>query len=199
MTICKIEGCGKPVDSRGWCRMHYSRWKRHGDPTKTAGRPHVKTRAELAEYVLSRLVPNGECLDWPGNRYRCGYGVTGFMAKKKLATHRIVCEHVHGAPPPDKPHAIHSCDRKICCNPAHLRWGSRSDNMQDAVKRGRHRGWTVHVKGERVGGAKLTAEDVRRIRFWCSHGCTQKSVAHGLGVRRITVSDVVNRRTWAHL
>lgn len=30
---CKIEGCGKEVAARGWCKMHWTRWSRHGDPT----------------------------------------------------------------------------------------------------------------------------------------------------------------------
>jgi len=29
---CSIGGCGKPVYGRGWCGMHYQRWKRSGDP-----------------------------------------------------------------------------------------------------------------------------------------------------------------------
>jgi len=29
---CSVEGCDKPVTSRGWCEMHYYRWRRHGDP-----------------------------------------------------------------------------------------------------------------------------------------------------------------------
>lgn len=29
---CVIEGCPAPAKSRGWCQMHYARWKRHGDP-----------------------------------------------------------------------------------------------------------------------------------------------------------------------
>lgn len=27
---CSIEGCGKPHYGRGWCSMHYWRWRRHG-------------------------------------------------------------------------------------------------------------------------------------------------------------------------
>lgn len=30
-TMCSIDGCEKPSRSRGWCEMHYSRWKTHGD------------------------------------------------------------------------------------------------------------------------------------------------------------------------
>ena len=29
---CDIEGCGRAVESRDWCIVHYSRWMRTGDP-----------------------------------------------------------------------------------------------------------------------------------------------------------------------
>ena len=31
-NACVIDGCGKPVVARGWCRKHYGRWHKHGDP-----------------------------------------------------------------------------------------------------------------------------------------------------------------------
>lgn len=30
--ICTIAGCKKPHEARGWCRKHYARWRRLGDP-----------------------------------------------------------------------------------------------------------------------------------------------------------------------
>lgn len=32
-AICSIEGCENPKDARGWCKSHWHRWRRHGDPT----------------------------------------------------------------------------------------------------------------------------------------------------------------------
>jgi hypothetical protein len=29
---CSIDGCNSEAITRGWCRMHYFRWRRHGDP-----------------------------------------------------------------------------------------------------------------------------------------------------------------------
>lgn len=29
---CSIDGCDGAVVGRGWCRKHYNRWFRHGDP-----------------------------------------------------------------------------------------------------------------------------------------------------------------------
>jgi hypothetical protein len=31
-VTCSIEGCGKSVKGRGWCAMHWRRWRKHGDP-----------------------------------------------------------------------------------------------------------------------------------------------------------------------
>lgn len=28
--VCVVAGCSKLVYARGWCSMHYSRWRRHG-------------------------------------------------------------------------------------------------------------------------------------------------------------------------
>lgn len=30
--ICSVDGCDKPVFGRGFCRAHYNRFQRHGDP-----------------------------------------------------------------------------------------------------------------------------------------------------------------------
>jgi len=37
---CSIDGCGRPMKSRGWCQAHYFRWRRNGDP----GGPEVLTK-----------------------------------------------------------------------------------------------------------------------------------------------------------
>jgi len=31
---CSIDGCGKVAAARSWCKTHWGRWSRHGDPTK---------------------------------------------------------------------------------------------------------------------------------------------------------------------
>jgi hypothetical protein len=34
--LCSIPGCGKPHRSRGFCDMHYQRFRRNGDPLKVS-------------------------------------------------------------------------------------------------------------------------------------------------------------------
>jgi hypothetical protein len=36
-ACCSVEGCDRPVHQRGWCRAHYMRWWRHGDPLAGRG------------------------------------------------------------------------------------------------------------------------------------------------------------------
>lgn len=36
MTTCSIPGCAKPTNCRGWCKGHYYRWSRYGDPLGSA-------------------------------------------------------------------------------------------------------------------------------------------------------------------
>lgn len=42
---CSVEGCDDPAKVKGWCRIHYTRWYRHGDPTTVLpkkGRPRSR-------------------------------------------------------------------------------------------------------------------------------------------------------------
>lgn len=41
-------------------------------------------------------------------------------------------------PRPGKLHVLHRCDNRKCATPEHLFWGTATDNMRDAVLKGRH-------------------------------------------------------------
>ena len=155
---------------------------------------------EAVKGWLARAVPNNGCLDWPGARCRKGLYARVRRGGRNTRLHRLVCEHFHGPAPAGKPFAIHSCDRPICINPDHLRWGSAKDNAGDREARGR-RPWTLPPprRGEANPNAKLTEESVRRIRFFVSRGCEQKRVAALMGISQTIVNRVCLGRTWAHV
>lgn len=42
--VCSVDGCVRPVNARGWCSMHLSRWQRHGE----VGGPESTYRPDAA-------------------------------------------------------------------------------------------------------------------------------------------------------
>jgi hypothetical protein len=77
-----------------------------------------------------------DCWPWLGKPNIDGYG-TITIAKETFGAHCIAYKITRG----DIPKGIcvcHTCDNRICCNPEHLFLGSRQDNMQDMMKKGRH-------------------------------------------------------------
>ena len=77
-----------------------------------------------------------ECWEWQGSGRTDGYGQF-FALKRYRATHRFSFYIANLYYPPV---VRHKCDNRKCVNPHHLEGGTQSDNMKDAVKRGRHWG-----------------------------------------------------------
>lgn len=71
-----------------------------------------------------------------------GYGDFSYGHKKgpyhfRTGAHRFAWMFKNGREVPLGMDVCHRCDNKKCVNPKHLFVGSRSDNMQDAKKKGR--------------------------------------------------------------
>ena len=117
---CSIPGCKRVARCRGWCRAHYARWCRHGDPRggRTDERPHGLTKAEVVAWHSARSIRDGECLLSVAATAN-GYPSVGF-AGKTVGLHRLSLEvRIDRALERDE-HARHTCHRKTCINPEHL-------------------------------------------------------------------------------
>jgi hypothetical protein len=133
------------------------------------------------------------CWTWAGARNARGYGIFKIAGRSVLA-HRVALalhlgRDVVGC-------VLHSCDNAPCCNPAHLREGSRLDNARDAVERGRLR----PARGERNAAARLSAADVRAIRERHASGrASYARLAAEYGVTPGNIGHIVTRRAWKEL
>lgn len=80
--------------------------------------------------------PNTGCWLWTGAVGSSGYGRVQWKDAGITSAPQAALV-ASGRPRPAGAFALHACDNKICINPAHLRWGSCSDNARDTYARER--------------------------------------------------------------
>ena len=80
--------------------------------------------------LMERVDKRSGCWLWTGPINISGYGSTGVRG----LAHRAVYMELIG-PIPKGMCLLHSCDVKLCCNPAHLRIGTPLDNSNDKRQR----------------------------------------------------------------
>lgn len=124
--------------------------------------------------------PNGDCWIWRGAIGATGYPRHTIGGKHFQASH--VALALAGSPRPSSDLlALHSCDHKLCVNPAHLRWGTDAENSEDHRQRGRRgRHW-------------LPDEIVHEIH---QSSETNKNIADRLGLTPAAVCNI--RKGRAH-
>lgn len=180
--ICSIEGCESYVVGWGWCRSHYKRWKKHGDPL--AGGPYLHDRRPLLAEVLA--TETDECVIWPvQGSYK--YPVIVVDGSNR-GVHVVVCEHHHGPKPSPTHQVAHSCGVTRCVNYRHVRWATPAENNADKV---------MHGTARRP--LKLTVPQVREIRQRRAAGEPLRSLAAEFAVTECTISAIARRHIWAWL
>lgn len=133
-----------------------------------------------------------DCWEWTGYAGDRGYGVFafGYNPQIRVRAHRLSYWLSRGEIPPGV-EVCHNCDNPRCINPEHLRLDTHESNIRESLCKGRK---------NQFGVQKLNANKVQAIRqAYAAGGTTQKALAHTFGIARNTVSQIVSRKTWAHL
>lgn len=152
----------------------------------------VRVSPDLSRFRRSIRISPSDCWEWSGGTFNnTGYAQFHVPGLRGLRAHRWIYAQIKG--PVEGVVIRHTCDNKLCVNPAHLIPGTQRDNIRDKVERGRQ------ARGEQVGGVKLTADLVRDIRRRVSSGESQADVGRSVGVTRYTVYKIVHRKTWKHI
>ena len=141
------------------------------------------------------------CWPWTRARYGIGrYGAASFNlgdGKRVHGTHRLAFLLSGGLLTSERPHVIHSCDNKICCNPAHLSAGSHSENIQQAYDRGLIEFSTK--RGRESHFSRVTEEDVLAIRKRAKNGESIAALADAFGLSKSGTHHIITGRTWSHI
>ena len=150
----------------------------------------MKNGDRLLTRLMARTTfePNSGCWLWMGFVHPRGYG----HMKVGTRNHRVhrLSYHLHTGIDPGSLHVMHSCDVRICINPAHLSLGSNRENIDDKVRKGRHQ------FGERTPIAVLTEADVLAIRRATG---TLREIGQEFGICRDHVFRIRKRLAWRHL
>lgn len=170
--LCSIPGCGRKHAARGWCKKHYWRFRRHGDPL--GGNTWYATPEES---FLARTAPHGECILWTGFKNRDGYGRMKVDGGHEMV-HRYAWERVNG-PIPDGMFVDHEfhCD-PACVKVQHLRLATPAENSSNKSGKQKNntsgvrnvyrhrRGWQVQVQKDNkaiIFGTYSTIEEAAEV------------------------------------
>lgn len=125
---CTIEGCDRPLDCRGICKMHWKRAKKSGEFP-----PKKDMKQRRLDSFWAKVDKSEECWVWNGPRSSDGYGRVAFHGRNYKAgtglVHRISWELANG-PIPVGMLIDHICFNRSCLRLTHLRLATPKQNSE---------------------------------------------------------------------
>jgi len=150
--------------------------------------PRQHSQAETVVRFL-RLVKgfedDSQCWAWQGAAKGNGYGHATHKGRN-LPAHRKSFLIFNGDIP-DGFDVCHRCDNRWCVNPRHLFLGTRTENMADAMAKGRTAG------GNRKHLTEMQVQEVRR-RLNCGEQDSQ--IATALNIHHGTIGQIKNGQSY---
>jgi len=158
-------------------------------------------------------VNGARCWEWLGSLDSTGYGAFALGKRenggsKNHKAHRLAWMSTHGRIPVGKI-LLHSCDNRVCVNPAHLRVGTPAENSADMAAKGRASQGDGHysrtspellARGTNNARARLDEDQVIAIREKFAGIRGQLSeLAREYGMPVTAIHEIVNNKVWKHL
>lgn len=93
---CSVWGCEKAATVRGWCPMHYQRWRRYGTPLPPGGAYPKSGGYRFLHTWMNQTFPRmGRCEYCGSTRRRTQYASAGHRYTKHFADWFELCKPCH--------------------------------------------------------------------------------------------------------
>ena len=129
--------------------------------------------------------PN-ECWIWKGAIGKDGYGRThldGQMTSSNRAAYRLFIGEIQKGM-----YVLHTCDNRLCVNPAHLYEGTPAQNMQDMLKSGRQRNGKAKI---------LSPQDIKTIRELFYYDLKNyREISVLFNTSPTTIGNIIRGKSW---
>ena len=134
------------------------------------------------EYFLTKVEDIDGCWIWTGNKYLNCYGQ---LTKRVWGTgyaHQWSCHHWNDSPLPiPKGYCIkHSCDNRLCVNPAHLSYGTVQENINEMVER----------NPKAINRVAPTEQELTQLRQMIAENTPRREMARRIGHSRPWVDRI---------
>jgi transcriptional regulator with XRE-family HTH domain len=157
-------------------------------------------RKPLAERLWAKIDRSGGpdvCWPWTGflPPPPHNYGkITIEFGRSPAIAPRVVWFLTHGLIPLGM-NVLHHCDTPPCCNPTHLFLGTRKENAEDMMRKGRNmhitKPWTL-ARGPRHWRTAVTDSQIAEIRArYAAGGISQLELGREFGVSQAHISRIV--------
>ena len=188
MRVCSVDGCGKKYNAKGYCRKHYTQYKRHGSPVETANDPNIvevfPTHAEITLKnkhfeVTGKALVDLEDLEL-ALQYKWYLSADGYvvgsesMTRKRVRLHRwlmkpekdLVVDHINGNRLDNRRSNLRICTKEQNIKNRKLSRNS-STGVTGVIYLPKTNNWKAHIciNGEKTHlGYYANKEDAIKVR-----------------------------------
>lgn len=133
------------------------------------------------------------CWEWTGGKStQMRYGALRIEGQTYYA-HRVSWIIANGIIEPGTC-VLHRCDNPPCVRPSHLFLGTKMENMQDKIAKGRQ------IRGSQVQQSVITDASAGEILVQYASGTTSAlELARKYGINESTLRSIINGETWRHV
>lgn len=174
MRVCNVEGCNKKYFARGYCKKHYSRYRRNGNPNIVLREYHGYV--ETSEYHIWASMKN-RCYNNTQQNYKYygGRGITVCDRWRKSFVAFLEDMGMKLFPETE----IDRIDNNGNYEPKNCRWTTHTINVRNSPR------------------IKLTIEKAQEIRRLYKTGIySHRSLGIEYGVHHSVIGDIIRKELW---